>query len=397
MDKNRLLKLASTSKARNWVIMASVLCLNLIEKFSPSFIRSATIFIYLIDPVLWTLVTLMILCLPKPRFSGKIRTESFLLWMTFFCAVIYLLVMMICGVAFGFGKSPFDHSLFGIVINIFKIFSALIGMELARDQLINNSDRKSNLGYYAFISIFITLLSLNPDQIANLKTNLDIVEYIAIYFLAKLCNSVFATYLVYMGGPVLSILYLGMQEGFYWFFPVLPNLNWITQAFIGILLPIYSMTLFQFSYTREARTLKAHTQKSENPFGWIVVTTVSILMIWFGIGVFPVCPYVILTGSMEPVIYPGDMVLVQKNDTADLKVGDIIQFSSGKDYIFHRIKSIVEKKGKLLYQTKGDNNSAEDPNLVEAENIKGRVINVIPKIGYPALLLRNPKNTKYQF
>ena len=397
MNRNRLIKLTDTSKTRNIVIMTTIFGVNMIEKFSPDFIRNTPIFIYIIATVLWTLVILMLICLPRPKFRGKIRTVSFLLWMSFLCSVIYLLVMMICGVAFGFGKSPFDHSLLGIVINLFKIFSFLIAIELARAQLINNSDRKTSLGYYAFIAIFITILSLDPDTLANLETNLDIVKFIGVDLLAELCNSFFATYLAYIGGPLLSILYLGMQEGFYWLSPVLPNLNWIAQAFIGILLPIFSMMLFQFSYKREAMVSKVRDQKAENPFGWIVVTTMSILIIWFAIGVFPVRPYVILTGSMEPVIYAGDVVLVQRNDTEDLKVGDIIQFSSGNDYIFHRIIGIVEEHGKILYQTKGDNNSAEDSELVEAGNIKGRMIDVIPKIGYPALFFRNSDNTKYQF
>lgn len=397
MYQNRLHKLTGTSKARNIAIMSVLFGIYLIEKFSPDFIRNTPIFIYVISPVLWTLVMFMVLCFPKPRFRGKIRTMSFLLWMSFLCAVIYLLVMMICGVAFGFGKSPFDHTLLGVVINLFKIFSFLIAIELARAQLINNSDRKSSLAYFAFIAVFITLLNLDPDRITNLETNLDIVEFIGVDLLAELCNSFFATYLVYIGGPILSILYLGIQEGFYWLSPVLPNLNWIAQAFIGILLPIFSMMLFQFSYKSEARTLKDKERKAENPFGWIVVTTVSILIIWFAIGVFPIRPYVILTGSMEPVIYAGDVVLVRRNDIENLQVGDVIQFSSGNDYVFHRIIAIVEEDGRLLYQTKGDNNSAEDAELVEAEKIQGRMIEVIPKIGYPALFFRNADNTKYQF
>ena len=238
-------------------------------------------------------------------------------------------------------------------------------------------------------------MSIDPDSIENLKTNLDIVEFIGVDVLAALSNSIFATYLVYIGGPILTILYLGLQAGFYWLSPVLPNLNWIAQAFIGILLPIFSMMLFQFSYRREIMALKAEDRKAENPFGWIVVTTLSILIIWFAIGVFPVRPYVILTGSMEPVIYPGDVVLVERY-IENLQVGDVIQFSSGNDYVFHRVIEIVEEDGKTFYQTKGDNNSAEDAELVEAQNIKGRMTEVVPKIGYLALFFRNA-DAKYQF
>jgi signal peptidase len=260
-------------------------------------------------------------------------------------------------------------------------------MELARNYLVNADHSRTRLGFYAFITISIALMNLNPSQIENLKTSLSIVQFIGADLLVELSNSLFATYLVYLGGPILSIVYLGIQESFYWFSPFLPNLNWITQAFIGILLPIFSMMIFHFGYSKEIRDSKAGSGEDANPLGWIAVTAISILIIWFAIGVFPIRPYVILTGSMEPLINPGDIVLVRRIDADDnVQVGDVIEYKSGDIYIFHRIIEIVEEDEETKYRTKGDNNSAEDPELVEAENLKGRLLCVIPKIGYPALI-----------
>ena len=93
--------------------------------------------------------------------------------------------------------------------------------------------------------------------------------------------------------------------------------------------------------------------------------------------------YVVLTGSMKPGINPSDIVVVKKvKDSNDIKNGDIITFSvSSNSTVTHRVVDIVEDEGKILYKTKGDNNSSEDLDLVSFENIQGIFQFKISKIG----------------
>jgi signal peptidase len=389
MDEDRLERQTGVSKLRKLALAAAAAGIYLIENYSPDFIRNAPFFIYIINSILWILIIYAVFCLPRPRPRGNTRSRSFLIWMSFLCSFIYILIMMICGLAVGFGKSPFNHTLSGIAINLLKIFSELIALELIRNCLINNTDRNVRLGYFAFVTIFIAAIKLDFDQIRNLETNLDKVRFIGSELLPELCGSIFASYLVYMGGPVLSIIYLGMKDGFYWLSPVLPNINWLMQAFIGILLPIFCMMFFNFCYSKVINESKPQARKVENPVGWVIVTTFSILIIWFAIGVFPVRPYVIMSGSMEPQIKAGDLVLVKRDVAENMKVGDVIQYKSGDFYVFHRIIGIEEEDKEIKYKTRGDNNSFDDPELVKPENIRGIVIYTVPKIGYPALIIRS--------
>ncbi len=96
---------------------------------------------------------------------------------------------------------------------------------------------------------------------------------------------------------------------------------------------------------------------------------------------------------MEPLIKPGDMILVKKIRTEEevhlLKEGDIIQFKRGDILISHRITEVIEDNDKgLRFITKGDNNSSEDSEPVAPENLKGKVVHVVPKIGWPSLIIR---------
>lgn len=102
--------------------------------------------------------------------------------------------------------------------------------------------------------------------------------------------------------------------------------------------------------------------------------------------------YVIISGSMEPKINIGDIVIEKsiKNKEEEIKIGDIISYRSGQTIITHRIINIEEdENGILRITTKGDNNNTEDSERILINNIEGKVIMIIPKIGYITLLLRD--------
>lgn len=95
---------------------------------------------------------------------------------------------------------------------------------------------------------------------------------------------------------------------------------------------------------------------------------------------FGIKTFVIISGSMEPNINIGDMVIVKIADEP-YKVGDIIAFREGNTVIVHRIVEEIEANGKMKYQTKGDNNNTVDKNLVEESCIEGVYKFKIPMVG----------------
>lgn len=105
-------------------------------------------------------------------------------------------------------------------------------------------------------------------------------------------------------------------------------------------------------------------------------------------------PSVVATGSMEPLIHPGDVILLHQIRSEEqirgLEIGDIIQFKREGVLITHRIIEIEEDELKnLSFHTKGDNNSVEDSQIVHPNDIRGFFLGTIPKIGYPALILKD--------
>ena len=99
--------------------------------------------------------------------------------------------------------------------------------------------------------------------------------------------------------------------------------------------------------------------------------------------------YVIISGSMEPNINIGDIVITKEKEK-DLQIGDIISYRKGHSVITHRISQINKNEnGDITYKTKGDNNNTEDSEDILSGDIEGKVVKIIPKLGKISLALQN--------
>lgn len=134
-----------------------------------------------------------------------------------------------------------------------------------------------------------------------------------------------------------------------------------------------------------------------NPIGRYVL--LSILAVLIGLNVytlnatrlagnqvpmpFGVGASVVLSGSMEPALSVGDLLIVRAAE--DYEVGDIVVYQSGRIAVVHRITAI---DGDTV-TTQGDaNNTADVPISMDA--ICGKVAVAIPLIGYLAWAMKSP-------
>lgn len=98
-------------------------------------------------------------------------------------------------------------------------------------------------------------------------------------------------------------------------------------------------------------------------------------------------PLTVLTGSMQPALDPGDVVVVRPADTENLQIGDVITFqaeSGNPELTTHRIVGVVLTGEGREYVTRGDANGAADPVPVRPEQVRGTVWYSVPLVGYAA-------------
>lgn len=112
----------------------------------------------------------------------------------------------------------------------------------------------------------------------------------------------------------------------------------------------------------------------------------------------------ILSNSMEPSLDVNTCIIVEKVEEEELKVGDIITFSSKETEIYgnyntHRIYNIVinEKTGKKEYITKGDLFEYPDRLHITYDDIIGKYIRTVPLSNKISWLVDKLENNKIYF
>jgi len=104
------------------------------------------------------------------------------------------------------------------------------------------------------------------------------------------------------------------------------------------------------------------------------------------------CPLIVLTGSMEPEISSGDLIIVKQIDSSEVKENDIIAFfdpdGNGQSILTHRVVNVTEEDGKTAFITKGDANNSEDRQPVPSDQLVGGYVLRIPGMGNIAMFMQ---------
>ena len=87
----------------------------------------------------------------------------------------------------------------------------------------------------------------------------------------------------------------------------------------------------------------------------------------------------VVTGSMEPAIATGSVLLCKETPIGEIKKGDIVCYRTRVteiegSIVTHRVVNILrDESGNIYLETRGDANVSSDPNYVDAEAFIGKV------------------------
>lgn len=348
--------------------------------------------IRLVVGVLWTVfIFIYHYKIPKLAIREKSAIRSQMYLLAFNVGVVTLILSIGAGILLGFGKNPANTSLIGIIGNLIYIVPMLIGREIVHCYTLCSYRKKNPIGLVLLVTVFFSLTEINMNKCLRIQDAKDLVILLTEYIAPIVCKQLFLTILVMYSGIKSSLIYLGMLSAFEWVSPILPNLPWLGTGVIGVVIPIIGIIIATETYKRLTRQIKRREVKEQGVLGYLVPSVMVVAVLWFIVGVFTYYPSAIVTGSMMPLIQPGDVVIIHKltsvAEVKTLQVGDIIQFEREGLMINHRIIEIKEVDGQTLYCTKGDHNNVADTPLVEMEEIRGRIIQIVPKVGWPSVWL----------
>ena len=122
-----------------------------------------------------------------------------------------------------------------------------------------------------------------------------------------------------------------------------------------------------------------------------MVTCILLAVILVGARLFGLQVYSVMSGSMVPKVPVGSLIYVQEVDYTTLRPREIITFRlNDKTICTHRIVRVNQEDG-YSFSTKGDANDDEDGEPVPAEAVIGKVVAILPLVGYVAFFIQHPQ------
>lgn len=128
--------------------------------------------------------------------------------------------------------------------------------------------------------------------------------------------------------------------------------------------------------------------------GLVALAVLAFLFFAVGPHLLPYRTVTMLTGSMRPLIVPGDVAVVVAEPVSALRPGQVITFHAptiDRPVVTHRLVSVEHRDGAVLLRTKGDANAAADPWLAKVEgDTVWRLRGTVPGAGAVIRALRTP-------
>lgn len=305
----------------------------------------------------------------------------------FIISIIYFIIYYILGLIIGYSYNVYSTSFIGILRNIIVIVVPLLFREEVRSRFLFLNKKK--FGVF-FITLFFIILELFSSTFFTYSNNEELFINFFSIFLPIVLENILLTYLAFIGIRSTVYAYFIPMLISRYFIPITLDVDWFFALLFQLILVV---VIFYVSFNeylwKEKRIYSYKTNKTNS----VIYLFGVVLIVSFGLfvaGVFKYRPVAILTYSMEPIFTRGDAVIVEKLDKEEknkLKKGDIIQYQVDKTVVVHRIVKVKKEDNKKVYILKGDNNNAKDPKPVYMEQIMGKVLFSIPKVGYPSVWL----------
>jgi signal peptidase len=347
------------------------------------------ILIYIVNPLIWIVIAVVGHFSFRNRQRREFNLKDTILSITTILSLVYVIIYYSLGVIVGYTNNPYSTTISGIIINLFSIWLVTCLKEYIRYRLMYINIKKYKKIYYAVILLVFVASDLNFLNIIEFTNFLDLW---AKELIIPITINLFMIYLSYIGGykPLLVGRTITLIPSL--LFDIIPDYDWPVIMIFNISYCLITYLILQYVLGQGEKDIPKHLIQTLEPRRWITGFILILLVMAFVFGFFPIKPVAILSGSMKPIINPGDMVIIKKCDITDIKIGDIVQYQVNNYTVVHRVVSIDYDYGQTSLIMKGDANKNVDKEPITSEQVIGKLQYNIPYLGYPAYLLRNIGN-----
>lgn len=318
--------------------------------------------------------------------SGRPRAGWVLPLLAGMIGAFQVSVFVLAGLSFGFGHSPYDHRLWSLLGNLLYVSAVLLGVEISRACLVASLGKWRPTLALVLVSAFLTFIGTPPGRLASISGVPSLLRIGGEFIMPSFAEHMLASLLALFGGPIPALVYRAGLQAFEWYSPILPDLPWLVTSFLGTMAPALGLLLVQSAVQTPRR--QARRRGRSISASWAIVGAASVAMLWFNTGLLGIQPTLVTGVSMVPTMRTGDLAITRQVPADSVQVGDMIRFREEGVYVIHRVIQVTHDGDDLVFTAQGDANNTPDP-PVPADRLEGKVILVVPKLGWIGIGLRN--------
>lgn len=306
----------------------------------------------------------------------------------------YELITYLSGLILGFVRSPYSMQIPMIIKNIAPFLVMIVTQEVLRFAVI--SRYKKDKWVIVSITLAIILFEVFYGIGAyDLSSASEIVKMLTILVGGTITKNCLCSYLVYRADYKPSILYRCIFELIIYVVPIYPNLGEYIEAMVAMIFPVLLMVSIIALFEKK-QYRKPKKNLWEMLILWVPAIVVMLFIVALQTGVFKYRTMAIGSQSMYPNISKGDVVVIEQYNTDEeyrsIVEGEVLVFKHDGIIIVHRVTKVSERDGRLVFNTKGDNNNTADSYDIDQSQVIGVARFKIPFIGAPSVWLSETIN-----
>src|SRR5262245_54166373 len=167
---------------------------------------SANLEIYVVRPLLWGAFGVVAL-LMRRQLADAPGTSRLLVGLAVLAAAFQVSAILCTGVLFGFGHSPYSRQVFHVAENFWYVSALIFGIEMSRAYFLAAWSRYNAGLAFVAVSLLAAAAMLGPGQYQHLAGNGQAINRVSHIYMPGLSESLLATFLASIGGPVPALAY----------------------------------------------------------------------------------------------------------------------------------------------------------------------------------------------
>jgi len=315
--------------------------------------------------------------------------KNLLLFITFY-TFGYIIILYGIGLLTGFVLSPYNNNFINLIKNIVPLILVILTSEFLRYLFCKKGNKRKLILILSVILFVLVDISL-ALYFYDLSDKSEIMKLLTLVLLPSILKNITLTDFAYKYGFSQNILYRLIIELYSYIIPIIPDFSIYLEAITLLVLPV----ILRFFINNRFEQKEKKDIREKNKFQKIIsILLIVLILIIVGLNsnLFRFWIAVVGSGSMEPTIEIGDLILVDKSyqkELSKLKVDDILVFKENNKIYTHRIIDIEVNGEDYSISTKGDRKgNTIDDWIVENENVIGVVKLKIKYLGYPSLWIK---------